>query len=88
MAAAAIAMFAGEPEPALAALLLLVMNIALIVAMGITVVLASEGRAGLRPLAIAPVVIIIVLALLLVWSQETGIVPKTTANSAASSGSL
>lgn len=85
MGAAAIALFVGAPEPALAALLLLGMNIGLIIAMGITVVLASQGRAGLRPLALAPVVIVIVLAVLLLWAQEMGTVSKTPANSPASS---
>lgn len=83
--ASAIAVFVGAPEPGLGALLLLGMNIGLIIAMGITVVLVSEGRAGLRPLAVAPVVIVIVVGLLLLWAQATETVPDRPSNSPASS---
>lgn len=88
--AVAIAVFVGAPAPALGALLLLGMNIGLIIGMGITVVLASMGQAGLRPLA-APVVIVIVVALLLAWAQETGTVPempRIPASSTAPAGDL
>ncbi|MGB3828126.1 MAG: DUF389 domain-containing protein [Ornithinimicrobium sp.] len=83
--ALAIAVFLGALAPALGALLLLGMNVGLILAMGTIVVLASQGRAGLRPLAIGPVVIIVVLAFLLVWAQDSGTVPETPGNAATSS---
>lgn len=85
VAAAAIAVFVGAPEPATGALLLLGLNVGLIIAMGITVVLVAEGRAALRPLAMAPLVIVVVIGLLLAWAQETDTVPEEPTNSPATS---
>ena len=86
--AAAIAVYLGVSAPALGALLLLGMNVSLIIAMGITVVLASEGRAGLRPLASVPVIIVIVVGALLLWAQATGTVPERPTSSTVSSTHL
>lgn len=83
--ATAIAVFAGAMAPALGGLLLLGMNISLIIGMGITVVLGSSGRAGLRPLALVPVAVVIVLSLFLVWAQSAGTVPETPSGSSVTS---
>jgi len=84
--ASAIAVYVGAPAPALGGLLLLGMNVGLIVAMGVIALLVSAGREGLRPLALAPVAIIIIVGLLLVWAQSTGTVPRTPSNSGPTSG--
>lgn len=78
--AVAIAIFVGAWTTALGGLLLLVMNVGVIVAMGVTVVLLSSGRAGLRPLALLPIVIVVVVALLLVLAQSSDTVPETPSN--------
>lgn len=83
--ATAIATFAGSPAPALGGLLLLGMNIGLIIGMGIVAVLASAGRAGLRPLALVPVTVVVVVSLLVVWGQTTGTVPETPSSSSVTS---
>lgn len=81
MAATALALFAGAWRPALGGALLLVLNVALIVAMGIAVLLAAAGRRGVRPLLLVPLVIVAVVSLLLLWAQSTGTVPKTALSS-------
>lgn len=86
--AAAIAAFLGVAASALGALLLLGMNVSLIIAMGITVVLASEGRAGLRPLAFVPVIIVVVVGMLLLWAQATETVPEKPNNTTVSSNAV
>lgn len=78
--AGAIALFVGAWTTALGGLLLLFINVGVIVAMGVTVVLLSSGRAGLRPLALLPVGIVVVVALLLMLAQSNGIVPTTPSN--------
>ncbi|OMQ16082.1 hypothetical protein A7K94_0204940 [Modestobacter sp. VKM Ac-2676] len=85
--ASAIAVHVGDLAPALGGLLLLVMNIGLIVGMGIVALLVSTGRAGLRPLALVPVAVVVVVSLLLVWAQATETVSRTPANSTPTSAS-
>jgi uncharacterized membrane protein len=85
--AAAIAVFLGVSESALGALLLLGMNVGLIIAMGVAVVLVSEGRAGLRPLALLPVVIVALVGTLLLWAQATGTAPRQPSDSTVSDAS-
>ena len=84
--ASAVAVYVGAPAPALGGLLLLGMNVGLIVGMGIVAVLVSAGREGLRPLALMPVTIIVIVGLLLAWAQSTGTVPKTPSSSGPTSG--
>ena len=74
--ASAIAVYVGAPAQALGALLLLGMNVSLIVAMGITAVLASFGTAGVRPLALVPVLVVALVGVLLLWAQSTDTVPR------------
>lgn len=78
--AVAIAAFVGAWTTALGGLLLLSINVGVIVAMGVTVVLLSSGRAGLRPLALLPVGIVVVVVLLLMLAQSNGTVPTTPSN--------
>ncbi len=76
--ATAIALYVGAPAQALGGSLLLALNVGLIVAMGILALLVTAGRAGLRPLALVPVAVVVVVGLLLVWAQSSGTVPKTS----------
>lgn len=84
--ASAIAVYAGAPAPALGGLLLLGMNVGLIIGMGIVALLVSAGRAGLRPLALVPVAIVVIVGLLLLWAQSTETVSETPTNSGVTSG--
>jgi uncharacterized membrane protein len=83
--ASAIALYVGAPASVLGGALLLGMNVGLIVAMGIVAVLASSGRAGMRPLALVPVAIVVAVSLLLVWAQSAGTVPRTPVDSGPTS---
>lgn len=83
--ATSIALYVGELAPALGGLLLLGMNVGLIIGMGAAVVLVSRGRAGLRPLALVPCAIVLVVGLLLVWAQSTDTVPRTPSNAGLTS---
>ncbi|MCZ2847910.1 DUF389 domain-containing protein [Modestobacter sp. VKM Ac-2978] len=83
--ASAIAVHVGELAPALGGLLLLGMNVGLIVGMGIVALLASAGRPGLRPLALVPVVVVVVVGLLLAWAQSTDTVSETPPNTGVTS---
>lgn len=78
--ASAIAVHVGAPSAALGGLLLLGLNVGVIIAMGVTVVLVSTGRAALRPLALVPVFIVAVVVALLSWAQASDTVPETPAN--------
>lgn len=77
--ATAIALYVGSPDQALGGTLLLAVNVGLIIAMGVVVLLVTAGRAGLRPLALLPLVVVVVVGLLLVWAQSSGTVPRTPA---------
>ncbi|MGY1836306.1 DUF389 domain-containing protein [Blastococcus sp. SYSU DS0510] len=83
--ASAVAAYVGATAPVLGGLLLLGMNVGLIVGMGIIALLVSAGRGGLRPLALAPVAIVVVVGLLLVWAQSTDTVRESPPNSAPTS---
>lgn len=85
VAASAVAVFVGAAAPALGGLLLLGMNVGLIVGVGVVVLLVSAGRGGLRPLALAPVAILVTVGLLLVWAQSTDTVQKNPSNPALTS---
>lgn len=79
--ASAIALFAGAFDLALGGALLLAMNVSLLVGMGILAVLVSAGRAGLRPLLLAPFVVTVLVGAVLVWAQFTDTVPETPVRS-------
>ncbi|MQA36105.1 DUF389 domain-containing protein [Modestobacter roseus] len=83
--ASAIAVHVGDVRPVFGGLLLLGMNIGLIVGMGIVALLVSAGRAGLHPVALVPVAVLIVVGVLLVWAQSTGTVSTTPMNSGSAS---
>lgn len=75
--ATAIALYVGAPDEALGGALLLGVNVGLIVATGVLALLVTSGRAALRPLALLPVAVAVVVALLLTWAQSTDRVPET-----------
>lgn len=75
--ATAIALYVGSPDEALGGALLLAVNVGLIVAMGVVALLFTARRAALRPLALLPVAVVAVVALLLTWAQSTDKVPET-----------
>ncbi|GAA4729672.1 hypothetical protein GCM10023328_05440 [Modestobacter marinus] len=83
--ASAISLYTGAAEPVLGGLLLLGMNVGLIIGMGVLALLVSAGRGGLRPLALVPVAVLVVVGLLLSWAQATGTVSQTPPESGVTS---
>ena len=85
-AAAAIALLSSDPRRAVGGLLLLAVNVGLIIAMGIVALLATSGRAGLRPALLLPVGIVVLAGLLLAWAQASGTVPEAPPSGSITSG--
>lgn len=74
-AAAGIAALAGDVDRTLGGLLLLGMNLAMIVAMGIVVLAVVRREAAPLPLAIA-VALVATIAVLIVIANTTGVIPE------------
>lgn len=83
--AAAIALLSPSPGRAVGGLLLVTVNMALLVAMGVVALLATSGRAGLRPLLLLPVGLIVAAGSLITWAQSAEVVPDTPASGSVTS---